>query len=164
MATAERTLIFAGEVNSVAFEKLTKDILQLVKRKAPIEIILNSPGGNVVDGYAIYDLISSLKNHVTIRVLGEASSMGSIILQAGDRRVIAPNAVLMLHEGHTAVRMAPGDLRRYMAAYEKDLERMYAIFSENTGQSVEHFKDRMKYDWYLSATEALSEGLVDAIE
>src|ERR1044072_205052 len=94
----KRTMII-GAVEAGEFAKVQMNLLILSQSPDPVTIILNCDGGSAIDGLAIFGAISGLANHVTIHVRGEASSMGAVILQAGDHRSADPEAVLMLHDG-----------------------------------------------------------------
>jgi len=102
------TSIEEGEESGVDYlmaEKAIKalHILDSSAAEQPITIILNNPGGDVVHGLAIYDAIRHCRNHVTIKVYGHAMSMGAIILQAADERLMSENSVMMLHYGTNSV-------------------------------------------------------------
>lgn len=159
-----KTLMLYGPVNRAMLERVTNFCLRLAQTGDPAQILLNTPGGSVVDGLAIHDLLSALDNHLTIRVVGEACSMGAVILQAADHRAMAKHAVLMLHDGSQETgEMTVRDLEKYTAARKKDRAMFYRIFADRTGKPAKHFRTRMANDWYLYAKEALTEGLVDEI-
>tara|TARA_R100000951_G_scaffold115132_2_gene122231 strand:+ start:16299 stop:17000 length:702 start_codon:yes stop_codon:yes gene_type:complete len=96
-----------GGVDFVMAERVSKTLHILDtydadarKGEKPINIIMNNPGGDVIHGMGIYDTISNCKNHVTIKVVGHAMSMGSIILQAADKRTMTKNSLIMIHYGY----------------------------------------------------------------
>jgi len=134
----------------------------------PIIIIMNNIGGDVVHGMAIYDAIKHCRNHITIKVYGHAMSMGSIILQAADERLISENSVMMLHYGINAVSGHVKDVERQVEWGKKmDLwnERMFLekIKQVKPKFTAEKVKELLQFDRYLNAQEALELGLVDGI-
>jgi len=117
---------------------------------------------------AIYDAIKACKNHVTIIVYGHAQSMGSIILQAPDKRVMAPNARLMLHYGSVGFSGHAKDGYKYMEENKYMDELMFNIFMEkikavHPAYSMSKLKEKTNFDWFMGAQEALELGLIDEI-
>jgi ATP-dependent Clp protease protease subunit len=146
-------------------ERLIKALYLLQQKpEEPIRIILNSFGGCWYNGMAIYDAIRSCPAHVTIEVFGAAMSMGSIILQAADERVIHPNATIMVHDGYeTRVGDIPKTFENW-ADYSKVTRRkMYEIYAEKSGKTVQFWEKRCQADFILSATQAKELKLVDKI-
>ena len=99
---------YGGEsgVDHVMTERVTKTLHILdtydaaaLRGEKPINIIMNNPGGDVIHGMGIYDAVSNCKNHVTVKVVGHAMSMGSIILQSADTRIMTKNSLIMIHYG-----------------------------------------------------------------
>jgi ATP-dependent Clp protease, protease subunit len=162
--TPGRTLTI-GNIDKDEYFKVRKGLLVLSGSTEDITIILNSGGGSFVDGMGIFDAISHISNiHITIRVEGEASSMGSVILQAADHRVATRNAVFMLHDGSDSYGDGTcRDFERAAAFSKRGRETMYEIFANRTGKSVAYYRRLLAHDWYLSADEALKEGLIDEI-
>lgn len=159
-----RTYKMLGTVTEESFSKFLDAVLVLKQSDAPITIILNSIGGSVVDGLAIYDLISILTNHVTIIAVGEASSMGSLILQAADTRQMTANARLLLHDGSTGMDdVVARDFDRFASHWKAQRKTFYQIYAHRSGQKPEYFRKKLAHDWYLTAPQALKEGLVDEI-
>lgn len=131
--------------------------------KEPITILMNSPGGSVADGMAMFDAIKYNPCHITIIVLGEACSMAPIILQAADHRLAYPFSRFMLHEGETGYAGHSRDFEKN-AEEGKVLRLMtYKILSERTGKKSSYWARKLSRDWFLSAQEALEEGLIDEI-
>jgi ATP-dependent protease ClpP protease subunit len=99
-----------GGVDHFMAERITKNLHILDtydsgarRGEKPINIIMNNPGGDVIHGMGIYDAIYNCKNHITIKVVGHAMSMGSIILQAADKRIMTRNSKIMIHYGYSGV-------------------------------------------------------------
>lgn len=136
--------------------------------KEPITVIMDNIGGDVAHGMAIYDAISACQSFVTIKAFGNAMSMGSIILQAGDERIMAPNSSQMIHygtwsfEGHakTGHKWAKDNER-----FENWLEKMYLdkIHGKVPDFSLAKLKKMLDHDTFLTATESVNIGLADKI-
>ena len=158
-----RSIDFIGPVEEAATDFIRH--FRTLEHLGPeaITVFLNSSGGSVVDGFAVFDVMSLSKAHVTIQVFGEAASMAAVILQAADSRQMAPNASLMLHDGYAAGEAVARDFERHASDLRKCRERRYRIFAERSGKSVDYFRRRMAHDWFLTAREALKEGLIDQI-
>lgn len=135
----------------------------------PITIDINSPGGSVVDGLAMFDLIQRLRragSHVTTRALGAAFSMGAVILQAGDDRVVFPHSRILIHEGS---QVFTGEMTRAQAQDTSDfvdslLDDVLDIFAERAKLSKRQIANRWKRkDWFIDAAEAVKLGFADRI-
>ncbi len=158
------------EVNAMMAERAIKNLHILdSKAQAPIEIISLNYGGGVIEGMAIYDAIKLCRSEVTIKVFGCANSMGSIILQAADKRLIAPNAELMIHYGVTGFASnhpkAVKNAARQAAKYDKWMVEMYL---EKIQEKKPKFRKSqldkwLDFDKYFSAEEAIEFGLADGI-
>ena len=139
-------------------------LLQTMSPEKEIFILLNTFGGCWFNGMAIYDAIIACPCHVTITVIGSAMSMGSIILQAADTRLIHPNATLMVHDGYeTRVDDIPTSFQRWAEYSKVSQKRMYEIFASKTGKPLGYWRKKCSADTILTAKEALSIGLVDNI-
>lgn len=153
-----------NEVNHNAADRVIKNlhILELLDH-TPIRVYLNCPGGSVTDGMAIYDAILACTSRITGLVLGEASSMGALILQAFDRRIAYKWSRFMLHDGENSV---SGNWRDVEKAVESDrLFRLdsYRILAEATGKPAKYWQRKLANDYYLNAQQALEENLIDEI-
>lgn len=129
----------------------------------PITILINSFGGCWYNGMAIYDTIKQASAHVDAYVVGSAMSMGSIILQAADKRYIYPNAALMIHDGSEELTGTARTVLNWSRRIEESLTTMYEIYSEKSGKPVSFWRKRCANDFIMSAQEALELGLVDEI-
>lgn len=135
----------------------------------PITIKMKNSGGCVTDGFAIYDAIKECETEVHMIVYGTASSMGSVILQAADKRIIKPNAYMMIHEGETSHEGHPKDIERWLAFEKEQDKRCHEIYLKKIREVDEHFKEyRLKKmldrDTILNSEQALELGLVDEIQ
>lgn len=134
----------------------------------PFTITFNSPGGTVTDGFALYDFIRSLsaKGHkVTTKCMGIAASMGAILMQAGDERVMTPTSYLMIHEVSSVSEGRLSELEDAQKVVKKFQNDALAILAKRSTLTVDKIQTRWrKKDWYMSPTEALDLGFIDRIE
>ncbi len=156
----------ADGVDEIMAEYILKSLhlLTAADQEKPIRIILNSFGGCWYNGMAIYDAIKACPNHVTIEVFGSAMSMGSVILQAADERIIHPNAHLMIHDGWESSH--PNTPRSFEAQAKQSKlirENMYQIYAERSQKPVQFWEKKCSADHYLTAEEAVKFGLADKI-
>jgi len=137
-----------------------------------IEIRLNSPGGSIMDGFALIDFVLDLrtKGHlITTKALGLAASMAAVILQAGDNRVMGPNAILLIHEGSLGAIGSFGEVEDRIKLMEKLHSRIWELFASrakpiNPKTTVTFLKKLAKRtDVWLTAEEAMKLGLVDSV-
>lgn len=164
-------------VNHYMATKFIKNFRHLLHiGKDQINIILNTSGGSVEQGMAIYDEIISAKTcHVVIKVIGEAQSMGCLILQAGDERILSPNSIIMFHAGTGGVgTYNPHEVFHSAEFDKKYMDRMYKIWLNKINKQREK-KGLAHMSWgafekmnlkgkYLTAEEAVDLGLADRIE
>lgn len=134
----------------------------------PITIIMNNPGGDEYHGMAIYDAIKACKNHVTIVVFGMAMSMGSIILQAADKRVMSPNSRFMIHYGTWGINDHPKIVYKWAEEGKKLdswMEQLYLekIKQKNPDFTLKKVQDMCNFDTFLNAEECLKLGFIDEI-
>lgn len=129
----------------------------------PVKIILNSKGGDWYDGMSIYDVIKSSPCHVTIEVMGSAMSMGSVILQAADERVVHPNSTVMIHDGYDGFEGHPRSFEKSAEQSKKLRMRMYEIYSQRSGKDTKYWEKKSDHDLYMTADEAVAEGLADKV-
>ena len=131
----------------------------------PIRIITNNPGGNTIDGMAIYDAIQSSSASVDIEVFGQASSIGAVILQAGRKRLLHSNAIVMIHDGYLMYsERTPVRSNEAWSAYaKKDRERMYRIFAERSGRTERFWREKCSHDTLWYAHDAVKYGLADEV-
>lgn len=135
----------------------------------PINIILNTPGGDVDCGMAIYDAISQCNNMVYVKVSGRAYSMGAVILQAADKRIMSPNASIMLHYGQTTVYGEVPTVLKNIDAMKKTDKMLEDLFLKRIREkrpkyTLKQVKALLDRDTYLTASEAIELGLADEID
>lgn len=134
----------------------------------PITIIMNNPGGDTYHGMAIYDAVRACRSHVTIKVFGHAMSMGSIILQAADERIMAPSAKFMIHYGYLSLDGHVKNAEKWVEDSKKDDKWMEKMFLELINKKQPQFsmgrlKEMLKFDTILSAKETVDMNLADKI-
>jgi ATP-dependent Clp endopeptidase proteolytic subunit ClpP len=168
-ADSGRVYLFSDEVGEDSVRRALETLDRWHRRNpgAPIEIILNSPGGRVTEGLALFDYLRWLSgqgHHITTVALGRAASMGSVLLQAGDTRVVGRNSMIMLHEVSAG---AIGTVQRVQDQVEhmnRVQEQLIALLCDRSKLTPAKLRKRwVHHDWWLSATEALELGLVDEI-
>jgi ATP-dependent Clp protease protease subunit len=166
---ANRTLYLMDEVDEFSTRSLI-DTLSLWSRLHPgdpIELIINSPGGSIVDGLALFDYIQMMRrngHHVTTMALGMAASMGGVLLQAGDTRVMTKESWLMLHEAAFGARGKTSTVEDTVEWVKKVQDRLLDIFAERSTMPRTRIKANWsRKDWWLSSDEALKAGFIDEV-
>lgn len=155
-------------IEAIMAERAIKALHLLDQKNEPITIILNSPGGDWYHGMAIHDAIKTCQSHVTIKVYGMAMSMGAVIMQAADERVMAPNARCMIHygymgwEGHTKSFAKWADESKKL---DTEMEKLLLakIRQKHAGYPLKDLQDKLDHDTILSAQETIDLGLADKI-
>jgi ATP-dependent Clp protease protease subunit len=126
---------------------------------------INSPGGVVTAGFAIYDTMQYIKSPVSTVCMGFAASMGSFLLMAGKagRRIILPNARIVLHQPSGGFQGQASDIARHAEDIVKTKHRMIEIYARHCGRTAEEVERTLDRDYFMSAEEAKAWGLVDHI-
>ena len=139
--------------------------LQMEDPKKDIHIYINSPGGSVTAGLAIYDTMQFVTCDVTTYCLGMAASMGAVLLSAGTRgkRYALPNSDIMIHQVSGGAQGQASDVERTVEYMFKLKKRLIKILADHCGQPEERVKNDSDRDYYMSATEAKNYGLVDLV-
>jgi len=134
---------------------------------SPITVIFNSPGGSVLDGLALFDYLRRLRatgHHVTTVAIGRAASMGAVLLQAGDRRLIGANAFLLIHEVSNSSAGKVSELEDGVDFTRKLQKRLQAILAEKSSLSEQQIARRwVRKEWWIDADEAVTLGFADAV-
>jgi ATP-dependent Clp protease protease subunit len=132
-----------------------------------IELIFTSPGGSVIDGMALFDFIQQLRragHFITTRALGWAASMAGILLQAGDKRVMAKESYVLIHEISTGAVGKIGEIEDEVKFVKKIQGRILDIFAARANVKREYFAKHWKrQDWWLDSDEALKIGIIDEV-
>jgi ATP-dependent Clp protease protease subunit len=162
-----RAVLIYGPIEPKLTREVTAQVLMLdqMSREKPIRVYVNSPGGVADDGFAIYDLLRFVRAPVVTIVAGMAASAATIVLLGAPRgrRLIMPHARVMLHQPSTMIRGSAADI----AVNAKELIRLrkksIALYSRETGRSVEQIEKELQRDYWMSAEEAVSYRIVDRI-
>jgi ATP-dependent Clp protease protease subunit len=165
----ERVILLEGEVHDQMANLIVAQLLFLESEDPSLDISLyiNSPGGSVTAGMAIYDTMQFIKPDVTTIVMGQACSMGSLLAQAGaaGKRYMLPNARHMIHQPSGGARGQATDMEiqvREILAMKKNLTEIY-VTHNSKGKTFEDLSKDMERDYFMSAQEALDYGLIDKI-
>lgn len=163
----ERIIYLGSEVDDEVANRLTGQLLLLAADDPAKDITfyINSPGGSVTAGMAIYDVMNLIPNDVSTLAMGFAASMGQFILTAGahGKRYALPNAEVLLHQGSAGIGGVASDIEIQAARLERVKDRMIAITAERSGQSPEQVEHDSLRDKWFTAEEAKDYGLVDAV-
>lgn len=161
-------IIFVGtaindEVANVVIAQLL--FLESEDPAKDIHLYINSPGGDVASGLAIYDTMQYIKPDVSTMCMGQASSMGAILLTAGKKgkRFALPNSRIMIHQPLAGVSGAASDISIHAKEILRVRERLNAIMAEHTGQPMDRIATDSDRDFFMTAKEALEYGLIDEV-
>ncbi len=163
----DRIIFLNGEVNEVSSQLIVSQLLFLESEDPTKDIFLyiNSPGGSVTAGLAIYDTMNYIKPDVCTICMGMAASMGAFLLSSGARgkRICLPNAEVMIHQPLGGAQGQATDIQIRAVHILKTKDRLNKILAKNTGQDYDTIVKDTDRDNYLSAEEAKEYGLVDKI-
>ncbi|NDK08718.1 ATP-dependent Clp protease proteolytic subunit [Candidatus Gracilibacteria bacterium] len=164
----EDRVVFLGEaIDSTVANTVIAQLLFLEKvdPKAPITIYVNSPGGHVTAGLAIYDVMQYIKCPVHTVSIGLSASMGSIILAGGEKgkRFALPHSEIMIHQPLGGAEGQAVDIKIAAEHIIKTGGRLYKILAKHTGKSIEQIEKDCDRDNFMTAEEALEYGLIDKI-
>ena len=157
------------EINHKMAARVIKSIHALdAINKEPINIILNSIGGDVYYGLSIYDALRSTRCKVNIKVYGSAMSMASIILQAGDKRLLSPHSVVMVHDGEDAFQGESKNMEKWAEEGKRLRNVTYKIYQSRIREkkpkiTIAQIEELCKVDNIMTAIEAINLGLADDI-
>lgn len=162
-----RSLLISGEINKEMADKFVKDLLVLENenQSEPVKVFINSPGGDVDAGYAIYDMIRFVSCPVKIIGMGLVASAASLILLAVDAkdRVGLPNSSYLIHQPLSQMRGNATEIEIHAQQLEKVKEKINKVISQATGKSYEQVCKDTDRDYWLDADQALDYGLISKI-
>ncbi len=161
-----RSLLLSGEVNKDSADKLIKDMLVLESESSdPIWIFINSPGGDVDAGFAIYDMARFVSCPVYMVGMGLVASAAALILLAvpAERRIGLPNSSYLIHQPLSEMRGNATEIEIHAMQLEKMKAKLNAIIAEATGKSLEVVSQDTDRDHWLDADEAMAYGLISKI-
>jgi ATP-dependent Clp protease protease subunit len=163
----ERILFLGQEVTDGLANSLVAAMLYLDSDDAtkPIYLYINSPGGSVTAGMAIYDTMQYIKSDVITICIGLAASMGSFLLAAGTKgkRLALPHSRIMIHQPSGGTRGQATDIEIEAKEILRIRHQLNSIYAKNTNQSIEKIEKDMDRDFFMSAQEAKDYGLIDSV-
>lgn len=163
----DRILFLSGEVNEISANDIITKLLYLESKDRDNDICLyiNSPGGSVSDGLAIYDTMKYIKCDVSTICIGMACSMGAFLLSSGTKgkRFALPNSEIMIHQPLSGARGQVSDIEIIAQRLIKTKERLNRILAENCNQPYERIASDSDRDYYMDAEDAVAYGIIDKV-
>lgn len=163
----DRIIMISGEVEDQMSNLVVAQLLFLTAEdpKKDIHMYINSPGGSVTAGFAIYDTMRYIEPDVSTICTGMAASFGALLLTAGakGKRLALPNSEIMIHQPLGGTRGQASDIRIHTDRILKNREKINQILADHTGQPMERIEKDTDRDYFMSADEAVEYGLVDKI-
>ena len=163
----DRIVFLTGEVNDVSADIVIAQLIYLEGKdpEKDISLYINSPGGSVTSGMAIYDTMNYIKCDVSTICVGMAASMGAFLLSSGakGKRFSLPNSEIMIHQPLGGTQGQASDIAIQAEHILKIKKRMNSILAANSGQPLAKIEKDVDRDYYMSAEEALKYGLIDKI-
>ena len=163
----ERIVFLVGPVNDNVASLVTAQLLFLESENPNKEInfYINSPGGLVTSGLGIYDTMQYIRSPITTLCIGQASSMGSFLLAAGEKghRLSLPNSRIMVHQPSAGFQGQATDIEIHAKEIISLKKRLNEIYAKHTGRSIEEIKDALERDKFMTPDEAKDFGLIDKV-
>ena len=163
----DRIIMLSGEVNDVTANLVVAQLLFLESEDPDkdIHLYINSPGGSITSGMAIYDTMQYIKPDVSTICIGMAASMGALLLSSGakGKRFALPNAEIMIHQPLGGFQGQATDIDIHAKRILKIKDKLNQILSENTNQPLEKIKVDVERDYFMEASEAVEYGLIDKV-
>jgi ATP-dependent Clp protease protease subunit len=163
----ERVIFLNGPVEDGMSALICSQLLFLEAEnpKKEIQMYINSPGGVVTSGLAIYDTMQYIRSPVVTLCMGMAASMGSFLLMAGEKgqRIALPNARIMVHQPSGGFSGKASDIERHAEDIIKTKRRLNELYAKHTGQPIEVVEETLDRDYFMTAEEAKAWGLVDHV-
>ena len=163
----DRIIFLSGEIDDMTANLVVAQMIFLEAEDPDKDIYMyiNSPGGSVTAGMAIYDTMQYVKCDVSTICIGMAASMGAFLLTAGDKgkRKAIPNSEIMIHQPLGGDRGQATDIEIQARQILKIKQKLTDIMAERTGQDLERLKADMERDFYMSADDALAYGILDEV-
>lgn len=163
----DRIVFLGTPVDDYVANLLVAQLLFLEKEDPDkdIDFYINSPGGSVSAGLAIYDTMQMIKPDVATICVGQAASMGGVLLAGGTKgkRYCLKHARVMIHQGSAGFRGTPADIMVQVAEINQYIESLYNILAQHSGQDVDKVRKDCDRDYFMSGQEAIDYGLVDKL-
>merc|ERR1712127_63270 len=163
----ERIIFLVGPINDNVASLVTAQLLFLESEdpKKEINLYINSPGGLVTAGLGIYDTMQYINSPVSTLCIGQASSMGSFLLAAGEKgkRYSLPNSRIMIHQPSAGFQGQATDILIHANEIQSLKQRLNKIYSKHTGKSVNEISEALERDNFMTADEAMKFGLIDSV-
>lgn len=163
----DRIIFLTGEIDDALADLIVAQLIYLegVDSKKDISLYINSPGGSVSAGFAIYDTMNYIKCDVSTICIGMAASMGAFLLAAGakGKRISLPNSKIMIHQPLGGASGQASDIAIQAEEILKTKEKLNSIISKNTKQPIDKVRLDTDRDYYMSADEAKKYGLIDQV-
>lgn len=162
----DRIILLSGEIDDNSANSVIAQILYLDSlNNEDINIYINSPGGSVTAGMAIYDTMNFVKSDVSTICLGMAASMGAFLLSSGTKgkRFALPNSEIMIHQPLGGVQGQATEIKIVAEQILKTKNKLNKILAKNTGQNIKKIENDTDRDHFLDATEALEYGIIDKV-
>ena len=163
----ERIIFLTGPINDSVSSLVSAQLLFLESDnpKKDISFYINSPGGYVSSGLAIYDTMQFVKSDVSTMIIGQASSAGSLLAQAGakGKRFALPHSKIMIHQPSGGYSGQASDIDIHAAEILKTKKRLNELYVKHTGQPIDIIEKNMERDKFFTSSEALEFGLIDKV-
>ncbi|MBU3903443.1 MAG: ATP-dependent Clp endopeptidase proteolytic subunit ClpP [Gammaproteobacteria bacterium] len=163
----ERIIFLVGPINDYVANLVVAQLLFLESEnpEKDIHLYINSPGGSISAGMAIYDTMQFIKPQVSTMCIGMAASMGAFLLQAGEKgkRYALPNSTVMIHQPLGGFQGQASDIEIHAKYILSLREQLYKLMAEHTGRTVEEIARDSERDNFLPAQEAMAYGLIDKV-
>ncbi len=163
----DRIVFLGEEVNDTTASLVVAQFLFLEAQDPDkdIQFYINSPGGSITSGMAIYDTMKYIKCDVSTICIGMAASMAAFLLSSGakGKRLALPNSEIMIHQPSAGTQGQVTDMAIHLRRIERIKDKINAIMSENTGKPVDVIRDACERDNFMSPEEALEFGLIDKV-
>jgi ATP-dependent Clp protease, protease subunit len=161
-----RTILLSGEIDKESSERFIRQLLLLESLSSdPITVLIDSPGGDVDAGYAIFDMIRFITAPVRIVGMGLVASAAALVLLAvpKDRRLGLPNSHYLIHQPLSGIRGVATEIEIHARELEKTRERVNKVIADATGQSLEQVRKDTDRDFWMNAEEAIGYGLISRV-
>lgn len=162
----ERIIFINGEITDKLSQLIIEQLLYLdAKNNNDITMYINSPGGSVIHGLAIYDTMNYIKSNIVTICVGMCASMGAVLLSSGTKgkRYILPNSEVMIHETSSGTMGTVSNMKIDLEHTIKINNKIIEILAKNTNKDIKQIQQDINKDYWLDSSEAVSYGLIDKV-